>query len=291
MSFFVLKGNYLILRIIYFILYSNLLISVSSVTLTLSTFLLLRTDPEFSDIPFLYFIFAATFLTYNIHIWYEKEGDDPALPRNLWRRQHTLLIKSLFILFGAGLLEALFFISEKVIWLTLPLAIFSLFYSAPLLNFKKVPFLKIFLISYVWSVSTVILPSVNKGYHAVDTEVLEIVVQRFILILALAIPFDIRDIEVDRKNNIETLPTWLGFERARLLSVVLLVFFIILGCFFYGLDYSFFGRLAIGGLAIYLIIKIKRSRSDLYYMVCIDGIMILSYVFLYIFKEIVSSGN
>lgn len=283
--------NYLIQRFFHFILFSNLFISVSSITLTLSTFLILNTKFEPQDIPFLLFIFASTFLTYNVHIWYEKEGDDPELPRNIWRQRNSLLTKGMFVFFLLVLFTSLFFISGKVIWFTMHLAVFSLFYSAPFLNFKRIPFLKIFLISYVWSVSTVILPSLNKGYSVFDTEVIEIFVQRVIFILALAIPFDIRDIEVDRKNNIDTLPTLMGFGRAKLLSLILLILFIVLGCFFYGLDYTFYSRLAIGILAIFLIIKIKRSRSDLYYMVGIDGIMILSYVFLSVFKMLFSPGN
>jgi 4-hydroxybenzoate polyprenyltransferase len=278
-------------RLFHFILFSNLFISVSSITLTLSTFLILNANLESDDIPFLLFIFASTFLTYNIHIWYEKVGDDPTLPRNIWRSRNSLLTKGMFIFFLGCLLVSLFFISGKVIWFTMHLAVFSLFYSAPLLNFKKIPFLKIFLISYVWSVSTVILPSINKGFGVLDKEVVEIFVQRIIFILALAIPFDIRDIEVDKRNNIDTLPTLMGFRRAKLLSVILLILFIVLGCFFYGLDYTFYARLAIGVLAIFLIIKIKRSRTDLYYMVGIDGIMILSYVFLFVFKILFSPGN
>ncbi len=241
--------------------------------------------------PFLLFIFASTFLTYNVHIWYNKSGDDPTLPRNIWRTQNSFLTKCMFVVFGVGLLLSLFFISGKVIWFTMHLAVFSLFYSAPLINFKRIPFLKIFLISYVWSVSTVILPSINKEFGVLDKEVIEIFVQRIIFILALAIPFDIRDIELDKRNNIDTLPTLMGFRRAKLLSVILLILFIVLGCFFYGLDYTFYSRLVIGILAIFLIIKIKRSRSDLYYMVGIDGIMILSYVFLFVFKMLFSPGN
>ncbi|WP_156027099.1 UbiA family prenyltransferase [Sporocytophaga myxococcoides] len=281
----------MIQRFFHFILFSNLFISVSSITLTLSTFLILNTKFEPHDIPFLLFIFASTFLTYNVHIWYKKEGDDPELPRNIWRRRNSLLTKGMFVFFLLVLFTSLFFISGKVIWFTMHLAVFSLFYSAPLLNFKRIPFLKIFLISYVWSISTVILPSINKGYSVLDREVIEIFVQRIIFILALAIPFDIRDIEVDRRNNIDTLPTLLGFGRAKLLSVILLILFIVVGCFFYGWDYTFYSRLAIGILAVYLIIKIKRSRSDLYYMVGIDGIMILSYVFLSVFKILFNSGN
>ncbi|MCR6637691.1 MAG: UbiA family prenyltransferase [Sporocytophaga sp.] len=281
----------MIQRLFHFILFSNLFISVSSITLTLSTFLILNANLESDDIPFLLFIFASTFLTYNIHIWYEKAGDDPTLPRNIWRSRNSLITKGMFVFFLGCLLVSLFFISGKVIWFTMHLAVFSLFYSAPLLNFKKIPFLKIFLISYVWSVSTVILPSINKGFGVLDKEVVEIFVQRIIFILALAIPFDIRDIEVDKRNNIDTLPTLMGFERSKLLSVILLILFIGLGCFFYGLDYTFCARLAIGVLAIFLIIKIKRSRTDLYYMVGIDGIMILSYVFLFVFKMLFSPGN
>lgn len=285
------QENYLIQRLFHFILFSNLFISVSSITLTLSTFLILNANLESDDIPFLLFIFASTFLTYNIHIWYEKAGDDPTLPRNIWRSRNSLITKGMFVFFLGCLLVSLFFISGKVIWFTMHLAVFSLFYSAPLLNFKKIPFLKIFLISYVWSVSTVILPSINKGFGVLDKEVVEIFVQRIIFILALAIPFDIRDIEVDKRNNIDTLPTLMGFERSKLLSVILLILFIGLGCFFYGFDYTFCARLAIGVLAIFLIIKIKRSRTDLYYMVGIDGIMILSYVFLFVFKMLFSPGN
>ncbi|OGX81119.1 hypothetical protein BEN49_15930 [Hymenobacter coccineus] len=85
----------------------------------------------------------------------------------------------------------------------MPLAALALLYSWPLgrwrgrpVALRDVPLLKVFLIAGVWSLITVGLPVL--ALHRPWAEAQGLLDQRFLLVLALAIVFDIRDYGRDR---------------------------------------------------------------------------------------------
>src|SRR5690606_12880038 len=94
-------------------------------------------------------------------------------------------------------------------------------------NLRNLKGIKAFVVSLTWSVSTVLLPLLNNDVP-ITSEVLVDLVQRFLFILALMIPFEIRDLKFD-EPNLRTLPQVLGVAGSRWLGVLLLVFFVIFG--------------------------------------------------------------
>ena len=82
-------------------------------------------------------------------------------------------------------------------------------------KFRNIPYLKIFLISFTWSCITDLIPSLiieNKiNYNTL--------IQRFLFVVSITIPFDIRDKNID-SNYLKTLPQIFGKNKSLLISIL-----------------------------------------------------------------------
>ena len=101
-------------------------------------------------------------------------------------------------------------------------AVFAALYPVPFLLRKKggglraVPGLKLVLIGAVWAWVTASIPTMHQGRSFDAVSFLE----RFLWTVALTIPFDVRDLQVDPKS-LGTLPHLVGARTATVLSFVL----------------------------------------------------------------------
>lgn len=100
----------------------------------------------------------------------------------------------------------------------------STFYVIPIFgkSLREIPGMKSLFISMVWVTIMFIFPWLNelKLVHLNPWSFLAY----FFLFHALALPFDIRDIEYD-KNNVKTLPILLGKRNSQVLAIVFLIAF------------------------------------------------------------------
>jgi 4-hydroxybenzoate polyprenyltransferase len=119
------------------------------------------------------------------------------------------------------------------------LSILSFCYSLPLFTLgeqkfglRNIPGLKTFLIALVWTMSCVLLPVLEaQDLHLTDIAMRDITImiaKRFLLIFALAIPFDIRDLFSDRQAGLKTIPVAWGEKNAYLFCQLLLAGYIVL---------------------------------------------------------------
>jgi hypothetical protein len=112
----------------------------------------------------------------------------------------------------------------------------TFFYAIPLLpktifldehhNLRSVSGLKIYIIALVWSGVTVLLPLLNNNYE-LNTDVFISSVQRFVLVIALILPFEIRDMNFD-SIKLSTIPQRIGIKTTKRIGVILLVVFYVL---------------------------------------------------------------
>ena len=91
---------------------------------------------------------------------------------------------------------------------------------------REIPYCKIFIITLVWSVSTVLL-LVTENNLELSSTVYNLSLGRLLFILALTIPFDIRDLKYDNKR-LKTIPIIFGASKARLIAILSLVGFTII---------------------------------------------------------------
>ncbi|WP_034043405.1 membrane protein [Wocania ichthyoenteri] len=96
-------------------------------------------------------------------------------------------------------------------------------------NLRSIGGLKIYLIALVWSGVTVILPLVNQEY-SISSDVIITAVQRYLFIIILMFPFEIRDLRYD-SLKLSTIPQKIGVKETKTIGVLMLMLFFFLEFF------------------------------------------------------------
>ena len=183
-----------------------------------------------NNLNFYLFVFGATLVEYNMHYLYKTTAIVNSA-RLLWSSKnkgvHTILIAV-----GVSLIiYSLFSFHLKHFIFLLVLGGIAFLYSFPFLPFtnkkriKDFGLLKIITLALLWTLVTVWFPVDEINFTGLSFQL--IFVRRFIFLFILCLLFDIRDTEVDRKDNIATLSVKLGIKRSYLLCYLLLIFFTI----------------------------------------------------------------
>ncbi len=189
------------------------------------------------------------------------------------------------VLIGAGLLcviAGLFTFQLNHLILLLVLGIITLIYSIPLLplsnkkRLKDYGILKIFTLVLLWTVITVWFPA--DQIHYTGKSILLLFIRRFVFLFALCLVFDIRDINIDTKENIRTIPVIIGVKQTHTLINVLLIIFILFTLiqFVQTPDIGGLNAMMLSAAATFVMIEyVKKNSSDIAYLACIDGMMLL----------------
>lgn len=170
------------------------------------------------DSDLLIFIFFSTIIGYNITKYSgshqsQEAGTEPS---------RSILIFSILCIIP--LLYFTFIQPFSVLIASGLMGLITISYSWPFLwkrsNLREITSLKIFVIAFVWSVVTVILPVLPDEITFNINLIIEFV-QRFIFVLVLTLPFDIRDARFDT-YQLATIPQVIGIKRSRVFGVFLL---------------------------------------------------------------------
>ena len=225
-------------------------------------------------------VFAATLLVYNLDAVLPFKHRQPAgtSGRKAWQQRHR---RGLAALAGAAaLLAGYLFLADgwwRYLPALLPLAALALLYSWPLGRWRgrpralrEVPLLKIFLIAGVWSAITVGLPTL--ALHRPLAEAVGLLAQRFCLVLALAIVFDIRDLSRDRAAGTRTFPVVLGQAGAKAVALAFLAAAMLLG---FERGAPPLGLLLTGLSAASVILLADERRSDYFFAFLADGVLLV----------------
>ena len=161
------------------------------------------------------------------------------------------------------------------------LAIVALLYNVPTSSktlfavpLRSIPFLKVFLIAYVWTSMSSIFPALIGAKSLLETPVLELGVAHFCFVLAITLPFDIRDVYRDANANLPTIPQLLGISRTKVVAIVSLAIFYI--TLYQKLNQLFFTCFALS--VVGLILGAKPTRKPIYFLLFMDGSIILYYL-------------
>jgi 4-hydroxybenzoate polyprenyltransferase len=150
---------------------------------------------------------------------------------------------------------------------------------------KDYGFLKIVTLSLLWTLVTVWFP-VNT-MHVDNWLFFLVFIKRFIFMFVLCLLFDLRDIEIDREERINTLPVKLGKAACYRLSYALLILLLLLSVvqYIYIPQLSFLVAVVISLLITFWVIEqTKKNNSDIIYLAGIDGMMLLQAVLIYAFS-------
>ena len=185
----------------------------------------------FYDESILYFIFFASITGYNFVKYF---GLAKFHYRSLANWLRVIQLFSL-ICFGFMIYYVLQLERNTLIIVTI-LALITLLYAIPLLpknvfldnkyNLRSVSGLKVYIIAFVWAFATIVLPVVNNDYP-INFDVFVMLLQRYIFVVVLILPFDIRDLHYD-SLKLSTIPQRIGIKNTKILGISLLLFFLLL---------------------------------------------------------------
>lgn len=96
-------------------------------------------------------------------------------------------------------------------------------------NLRDISGLKVYVIALVWSGVTVASPLINNHVNF-NADAIITVIQNFILVIVLMLPFEIRDLRYD-SLKLATIPQKIGVKRTKLLGFILLLVFYFLEYF------------------------------------------------------------
>lgn len=269
-------------RLFTFYIHANIHVALSAFCLTKIT------QIEFGSIGegIGLFVFASTMASYNL-LRYWKRKDIPASDAD-WFQAHK---RSLLLLNALASFVILFFgaaLQKESLFLLIPLFLATLFYNIPFqlgsqsLQLRNIAGIKIFLVAAVWSSVTVLLPLTEmkielQGDHWITFA------QRFLFIFAIAIPFDIRDMNLD-KRYMRTIPQCLGIRNSKILGIVLLIVFFSLEFFKDGqIIYATLPLLLTSLISIVFLLYSNRQRGKYYTSFWVESIPIVWYLLIRLF--------
>ena len=270
-------------RIFDFYIFSNIHVAIASFCLTKIT--LLEYGIESNLVPF--FVFFSTVTSYNFIRLYKVYETQYWIFKFIKEYKKIIIgitFLSLFIvLYLSFLLKFIALVS------LLPFCFFTLFYVIPLpvkknnvLVLRSVSFLKLFLIVISWTGVTVLLPIINYSILLQNNEVI-IIIQRFLFLVVIALPFDIRDLKFDNKN-LKTLPQVLGVQKSKVLGLLFLMLF--LGLEFFKSPVSiiqFRTHLIIAILSLVFLFRSTPNQNKYYSAFFVESLPIVWLLLLFIF--------
>lgn len=176
-------------------------------------------------------------------------------------------LTSIFLLFSLPSTPRLLFIGASAL---------SGFYTVPsLFNQRGVRYMagfKLIYIAAIWTFVTLTIPAVMSNASLSTFTILQHL-ERFLFLVAITIPFDIRDANSD-STDLLTLPMWIGIHKAK--QVALLCMALVIGLQFLPAfqTISWF-EIAVYTLSGVLIWNSSENRSDMYFSLFIEGLPIL----------------
>jgi hypothetical protein len=263
------------------LLYTNLFIATAAAVLSAGSFRLLGQEP---DPWFCVWVFMATLCVYTVQRLMKLRTYSLSTEMMAWVAAHR---RGLSLVAVVSLLASFLMALKLPFELLLnawPMALISLLYAFPFLPrhgqriaLREWPYAKLFLIAGVWTFITIWMP---MRLSAIDIGTWEIamLLERFAFIMAITIPFDIRDEGLD-SPGMRTLPQVMGRKGATVLAICLLL--LSWGILLLGMkeDHissgSMFWTSTVYTLSLILIYIGRSPRANWFYLGLLDGQMIL----------------
>jgi len=241
--------------------------------------------------PLFIFILGSTLVVYNLNMISgldELRIGGTESERHHWCMDNEKLMK-LTLLLGLALAAiSIWFLNSVIWWLMIPLGAVAMAYTVPLIRknanavrLREIGLWKIFLIASVWTGMTVILPSVHLyGFEQlIEVFSWELAIERGIFILAITIPFDVRDLVNDAKKRVRTIPSTIGWKRSVAIAQLLLAVFLLLVWLRIGTAHPFFYAYLFSAILTFICVSFATpNRSDYYCSFWVEGTMMLQFV-------------
>ena len=163
-------------------------------------------------------------------------------------------------------------------------AVITLLYAMPLLpkqlfinrkhSLRGIKGLKIYVIAFVWVGVTVFIPLINNNFQ-INFDVIITAIQRFLFVMVLMFPFEIRDMRFD-DLKLSTIPQQIGIKKTKVMGLLLLVGFFFLEYFKYEIHSRNIIILIVITLITLLFLAFAEEKRTKYYSsFWVEGLPIL----------------
>ena len=270
------------------VLFSNVFIAFCAIAQGAMTYRLLSLPV---DRTVLAVLGCATLALYNFSMILARPAQPELSPyrRVRWIFRHE---GSLWWWTGIALTVAFAFSLQfhiESLFLLLTMGAMGMAYNVPFLRddagrkfgLRQIPGLKLFYIGLVWAMSCVLLPVAeahHNGWLVPWSQVAELMGWVFLFVVAITIPFDVRDIYQDRHYGLKTLPVIFGVRTAYVLCGVLLAIHLV---WLLASDYALEIRLPLAVVSVTSAIVIlwpTSRKGTYYYFLLLDGMLILQFL-------------
>lgn len=265
-----------------FVLFSQLFLAAGAAAQTAFTYLILGEPIN----PYIVaVVFFSTLALYNLSMVLANRSkkNTSVLKRVQWMRSHQHLC-SYFTLMGAlSTLCLSFFLSLGAKLVLLGLALVSIAYSLPLIKYKgekislrNVPGLKLLIIALVWALSTTLLPILQSGDDLSGENTALLLMHRILFFMAIAIPFDVRDVYQDSVYSLKTIAVALGKKRSKGIAHMALIGSSLAWWALEHYQTELLLSIAVVTAVGSWCIQTADSKKELFYFVVLDGLLFLA---------------
>jgi len=198
----------------------------ASIHVALSVYAFVRITELYFEIPnnenLDFFIFFSTITGYN---FVKYAGVAKLHHRSLTRDLKIIQIFSFFCFLAMCYFA--YQLSIKILLYCIPFEVLTVLYAIPFLsgfhkNLRQISYLKIIIVAIVWSGFSVLIPILSSENEIELSSVL-FVIQRFLIVIVLILPFDIRDVKYDA-ISLQTIPKKIGLVNTKRLGFTLMLF-------------------------------------------------------------------
>ena len=209
-------------NIVDFYIRSNLHVGLAAACLTWITLDVVG----FSNVNTLIFVMTSTVLSYNF-IRLQRQNELESSYQN-WVEKNRNPIWAISLICAVLVLTLSFQLKSSAFLILIPSALITFFYGSKIsknsrLTLRDIAGIKIVTIALVWALVTVLFPLLQEQL-SFDKNTWITFVQRFLFVFAITIPFDIRDLQIDRKG-MKTLPLFFGTQFAKYIGFTALFIF------------------------------------------------------------------
>lgn len=277
--------------ILRFLVFSNFWISIAAVGYCVLT--VYQLDLKVPT-AFYWFVGCCTLCSYclqrYIQFSYRKKKQSD---RQNWLVGNRLYVGGTILASGiAGAILGLTILTPVQILCFVPVSLISLFYSIKVLGrskkskrskskgLRELPGVKIFMVAVSWSFLCGLMPIWISGFADMDPiQIILVCMEKVFFIIAITIPFDIRDLKYDQVSN-NTIPQVFGATRSIYIANGLLLVAALCAVFS-----GVFSAEVLTGLALsyattmIILLNVDEEKPELYYSGLIDATILFQLLF------------
>ena len=266
--------------LINFIIRSNIFVALCAASLVWQTSILmsLKGHALFET----WVVFLSTGFIYNLH---RMQKASPISKGTVRSPDGGLKLNRIMAMcFLIAFIPSLFYFESRHYLVFLVGGLFSLAYSFSFIkigekwySLRTMPFTKLFAIVFVWTLMTAVFP-LEKSFLLGDAHAF-ILLERIFFLLAITIPFDIRDMVTDKEEGIKTFPIQFGWIPSKRIAQVCALAFMLVAWLAWSSGFQTKAQfLALSLSALLTLVLCQQSRlesSSRHFTLALEGLSLV----------------